>query len=281
MDSKELIAFAEALADTSANVIVPYFRAGIGVEYKADESPVTKADKEAEAVMRKLIEETYPDHGIMGEEHGYVGTDAEYCWTLDPIDGTVSFIAGRPTFGTLIGLLHKGKPILGIINQPISGERWIGSELGATFNGKPCKVDESKVLEEAFIATSGPQYFVPVAQAAYSEVAATAKNQIYGGDCYGYGLLALGYIDIVIEAGLKPHDFVPLAAIVEAAGGVCKDWDGNAITMETDGDIIAASTLDLAEEARALLLEHIAAGEMFYSEFEDLLAEEKDEFDDE
>lgn len=275
---KDHVAFAEQLADVAGDVLRQYYRSDFGVERKADDSPVTIADREAEAAMRALIQEHYPTYGVLGEEEEYTHEDAEWCWTLDPIDGTVSFIAGRPLFGTLIGLTHKGKPVLGVIDQPITGDRWVGGQdYPATLNGKPVKVRDCKDIEEAVIATSGPHYFSPVAQVAYMNLADNAGYQIYGGDCYNYGLIASGNVDLVVEAGLQPHDYIPLVAIIEAAGGVCIDWDGEPVTLESDGTIIAAGTAEVAAVSLELLAADLDVNEELYDEFAAMLLEEMDE----
>lgn len=241
---------ANRLADAAGAAIKPLFRGDWQAEQKEDHSAVTEADRAAEAAMRALLDAERPDEGIIGEEYGTARESASRQWVLDPIDGTQSFVAGRPIFGTLIALLQDGWPVLGIIDQPILGERWVGS-IGqpTTFNGAPVRTRRCRALEGASVATTSPHAFAEEDVDAYLRVVAKAYPQrpwpIYGGDCYNYGLLASGHIDIVIESGLKLHDFAALVPIVEGAGGTMSDWQGNPLDAQSDGRVIA-----LGEPAR-------------------------------
>ena len=236
------LALALALADAAGAAIRPLFRGLWSEERKADRSYVTEADRAAEAAMRRLIEETFPADGIIGEEYGRRNEGAGRQWVLDPIDGTTSFIAGRPIFGTLIALLKDGWPVLGIIDQPVAGERWVG-QLGrpTLFNGKPARTRPLPDLAEAVLATTSPHAFSNAEADAFMSVAkAVAERKIvYGGDCYNYGLVASGHIDIVIEANLKLHDFAALVPVVEGAGGMMSDWQGHPLDAGSDGTVIA------------------------------------------
>ena len=236
------LALALALADAAGAAIRPLFRGQWSEERKADRSYVTEADRAAEAAMRRLIEETFPADGIIGEEYGTRNEGAGRQWVLDPIDGTTSFIAGRPIFGTLIALLKDGWPVLGIIDQPVAGERWVG-QLGrpTLFNGKPARARPLSDLAEAVLATTSPHAFSNAEADAFMSVAkAVAERKIvYGGDCYNYGLVASGHIDIVIEANLKLHDFAALVPVVEGAGGMMSDWQGHPLDAGSDGTVIA------------------------------------------
>ncbi len=256
-DPEQLIGFAGRLADTGGRVVRRYFRAPLEVENKADATPVTAADREAEQAMRAEIEADFPDHGIIGEEYGTVRADAECVWVLDPIDGTKAFIAGKPLFGTLIALLRHGAPVLGIIDQPVSGERWIGA-VGrtTTFNGEPAATRGCAALDRAVLNTTGPDLFEGDELARFGGLSRAAGMTLYGGDCYAYGLLASGFIDLVAEAGLKPYDFCALIPVVEGAGGVITDWRGGALTLESDGRVLAAG--DPAVHAQAV--EVLSAG---------------------
>lgn len=246
----EDIALANALADAAGAAIRPLFRGHFAEETKADHSLVTEADRAAEAAMRALIEQSFPDDGIIGEEYGVRNEGAARQWVLDPIDGTQSFVAGRPIFGTLIALCQEGWPVLGIIDQPIAGERWVGRiGEGTTFNGKPARVRACPQLQGASIATTSPHCFSEQHAQAYLRLVAKAYPKtpfpLYGGDCYNYGLLASGYIDIVAESGLKLHDYAALVPVVEGAGGLMSDWQGHPLDMHSDGSVLA-----LAEPAR-------------------------------
>lgn len=229
------LTLANRLADAAGSVIRPMFRGDWSHERKADNSPVTEVDKAAEAAMRAILESEAPDDGIIGEEYGTHNEGAARQWVLDPIDGTISFMAGRPIFGTLISLLQDGWPVLGIIDQPIGRDRWAG-RIGAetTLNGDTIRVRSCKSLSDATLASSGPQYFSDEDAGAFMSLAAqTSKTVIWGGDCYNYGLLAGGHIDIVCESGLKLYDYAALVPIVEGAGGLMADWQGNPLDAES------------------------------------------------
>ena len=229
-------------ADHALAVIRPLFRGEWAEERKDDRSYVTEADRAAEAAMRALIEEHCPDDGIIGEEYGIRNEGAGRQWVLDPIDGTTSFIAGRPIFGTLIALLQDGWPVLGVIDQPIAGERWVGRiGEGTTFNGKPVRTRPCRDLADAVLCTTTPHQFAGGDVDAFMGVAkAVAERKIiYGGDCYNYGLVASGHVDLVVEANLKLHDFAALVPVVEGAGGTMSDWQGNPLDAESDGRVIA------------------------------------------
>jgi histidinol-phosphate phosphatase HisN, inositol monophosphatase family len=242
MKIEQEVALAMRLADAAGDAIRPYFRSDLVTERKDDASPVTIADQAAEEVMRRIIRAEAPRDGIIGEEFGtHEGTSGR-TWVLDPIDGTVSFIAGRPIFGTLIALLVDGWPVLGIIDQPVLGERWVGaSGLRTTFNGKPVSTKPCAELSRAMLATTGPQYFDDHDGDHFMALAARTdhKRMMMGGDCYNYGLLASGQIDLVCEAGLKLHDWAALVPVVEGAGGTMCDWAGEPLNAGSGGHVLA------------------------------------------
>ena len=236
------LALAQRLADTAGAAIQPFFRAGFAHETKADASPVTEADRAAESAMRRILNAECPRDGIIGEEFGVERPGAARQWVLDPIDGTTSFMAGRATFGTLIALLVDGWPVLGVIDQPIARERWVGAVgEGAWFNGKLIHTRTCPELAQATLATTGPNYFTPEEGDHFMALAkATAhKRLIFGGDCYNYGLVASGHIDLVCEAGLKLHDFAALVPVVEGAGGLMCDWNGEPLSASSEGHVLA------------------------------------------
>ena len=240
MSQADDIALAHALADAAGAAIRPFFRAPYEIDTKSDASPVTEADKAAELAMRALIEKTFPGDGIIGEEYGATRPEAGRQWVLDPIDGTRSFIAGRPIFGTLIALMQDGWPVLGVIDQPINGERWIGAAgLPTLLNGKPVSTRRCRDLDQAILATTGPQYFPGHTAEHFSILGGQCRDTVWGGDCYNYALLASGHIDIVVEAGLKLHDLAALVPVVEGAGGLMCDWHGEPLTDASDGEVIA------------------------------------------
>ena len=251
-----LIRAAEAAADVAGAAIRPLFRAGLQTELKPDQTPVTVADRTAEQAMRAVLAQRFPDHGILGEEFGLDNPRARLRWVLDPIDGTRAFITGRPVFGTLIGLLDGDTPILGLIDQCVTGERWIGAAGRATsfrgsFGGTPgCRPCTS--IAEAELSCTSPEMFgddLP----AWHRLAAAARRASFGGDCYAYGLLALGQIDIVAESGLKIWDWAALAPVIEGAGGRLTDWDGNALRPNGDGRALAVGDAALLAPALRLL----------------------------
>jgi inositol-phosphate phosphatase/L-galactose 1-phosphate phosphatase/histidinol-phosphatase len=240
MSQTDDIALAHALADAAGAAIRPFFRAPFEIDTKSDASPVTEADKAAELAMRDLIEQRFPGDGIIGEEYGSIRPEAGRQWVLDPIDGTRSFIAGRPIFGTLIALLQDGWPVLGIIDQPISGERWVGAMGQPTLlNGKPVTTRRCRDLDQAILATTGPQYFPGHTAEHFSMLGGQCRDTLWGGDCYNYALLASGHVDIVVEAGLKLYDLAALVPVVEGAGGMMCDWSGEPLSDASDGQVIA------------------------------------------
>ena len=250
----EHIALAEALADEAGRVVRGYFRQPVAVDDKPDSSPVTIADREAEAAMRRLIAARFPEHGIFGEEHGQDRADAEFVWLLDPIDGTKSFISGVPLFGTLIALLHNGRPVLGIIDQPISRERWIGAAgRPSTLNGAPICTRPCAAPEIATLFSTTPDMFAGDDEPRFQRLRRAVKLTRYGADCYAYGLLAAGFLDCVAEANLKPYDWSALIPVIEGAGGIVTDWQGATLGLGSDGRVVACGDRRLHEQALRLL----------------------------
>lgn len=236
------IELAGRLADAAGNSIRPFFRAGFDHEAKADHSPVTEADRAAEAAIRAILDRECPNDAIIGEEYGEKPGGSGRTWVIDPIDGTVSFMAGRPIFGTLIALMEDGWPVLGLIDQCITQERWIGAAgHGTTLNGRPASTRACRELSQAALATTGPQYFSQHDGEHFMSLAAQTahKRMVFGGDCYNYALLASGHIDLVVEAGLKLHDFAALIPVVEGAGGMMCDWNGEVLHAGSGGHVIA------------------------------------------
>jgi len=236
----EFQAFAEALADASAAAIQPFFRKEIEVEDKRGRKfdPVTEADRAAERAMRALIRERYPTHGILGEEEEAVTGSSALTWVLDPIDGTKAFITGLPLWGTLIALNDGRRPVLGVMNQPFTGERYVGSRIGAWRNGEPIRTRFCPGLSSARLMSTSPDMFdTPRTQAAFRAVSAGVQLVRFGGDCYAYCMLASGFVDVVIEAALQPYDIQALIPIIEGAGGVITSWDGG--SAQNGGAVVA------------------------------------------
>ena len=248
------LAFALSLADAAGDVIRPYFRKPLAIRDKADLTPVTAADRVAEETMRALIEERFPEHGILGEEFGRVREDAEFVWSLDPIDGTKSFISGVPLFGTLIALTRGGRSILGVIDQPILRVRWVGA-VGrpTTLNGAAIRCRACPVLAAATLFATTPDMFRGEDAASFARVSDKVKLTRFGADCYAYGLVATGFVDLVLEASLEPYDFCAMVPIVEGAGGVATDWRGANLDLASDGRILVAGDRRAHEAALALL----------------------------
>jgi inositol-phosphate phosphatase / L-galactose 1-phosphate phosphatase / histidinol-phosphatase len=241
IDLDAFLTLALRLADAAGAEIRPHFRQPLAVDDKPDLTPVTAADRAAEAAMRELIETNFPKHGIVGEEFGRVREDAEFVWVLDPIDGTKSFISGIPLFGTLIALTHRLRPILGIIDQPISRERWVGATGRPTMlNGAAVRSRSCPALAAATLFATTPDMFKGADAAVFARLSAAVKLVRFGADCYAYGLAAAGFVDLVLEASLKPYDFCAMVPIVEGAGGTATDWRGVALDLASDGRILVA-----------------------------------------
>ncbi len=259
MLTKDIINFADKLTDLSAKIAIKYYRkTNNGEMQKQDQSPVTKADQEIEALIRKEIKQKYPDHGIIGEEYGDINENSDFQWILDPIDGTSSFIIGRPTFGTLIALSYKGKIVLGIMNQPISKERWKAIDnndenSGCWLNGKDIKTRNCRKISDAVISTTSPFFFSQTDKEKFEKLCKMAKYQkyggvIYGGDCYSYALLASGFIDIIVEPNLQIYDYAALVPIVKMAGGKIGDFSGKELKLDSDVKFLACSSPKLYDQ---------------------------------
>lgn len=257
MELADAIMAAEAAADAAGAAIRPLFRSRLLVEAKGDASPVTEADRAAERVMRGVLAARFPAHGLWGEEYGADRADVEWVWVLDPIDGTRAFVTGRPLFGTLVGLLHRGRPVLGVIDQPVTGERWVGvagqptrfrSALGGVAGSRPCTK-----LAEAELSCTSPDMFAPTERVGFDRLRGAVRRVTWGGDCYAYGLLALGLVDVVAEAGMQPWDWAALVPVIEGAGGRVTGWDGAPLTPGCDGRVLAVGDPALLPAAIALL----------------------------
>ena len=250
----EFVNFANLLADESAQIIGKYFRKKINIENKKDDSPVTIADQNTELKIRELISKKYPSHGILGEEYENIKLKSEFVWVIDPIDGTRSFIAGHKDFGTLIALLHNNKPILGIINCPAHQERWVGIKNEQTrLNNQIIKTSSVKNIEDAYLFTSGIYFNEPILKKGYRLIRDKSKYFRLGGDCYMYGMLASGLIDIVIEDTLKTHDYMALVNVIEGSGGVITDKFGNEISIDSQGSVVASANQELHSKLISLI----------------------------
>lgn len=246
---KEFLEFSNILADLARPMARKSFRNNISINKKEDASPVSNVDYEIESILFEMIAKNYPEHGFIGEELHLVKSKSQYTWVVDPIDGTSSFISGKPTFCTLISLLFQGTPILGIIDQPITDERWHGQKgLPTTFNSKICT---SNQYNSSFIrlACTTPFMFNREEYLYFEKVMKISDSATFGGDAYNYGSLSLGHIDVVMEAGLKIYDAASLIPVVEGAGGNLTDWKGRAINLDTfDGRVLATSNKRVLEK---------------------------------
>ncbi|MCZ8150568.1 MAG: histidinol-phosphatase [Roseomonas sp.] len=256
-DAADFLSVAEEAADLAGRVIRPLFRSALLVEAKGDASPVTEADRAAERAIRDLLAARLPSHGVIGEEYGEDRPDAEWAWVLDPIDGTRAFVTGRPLFGTLIGLLHRGVPVLGLIDQPVTGERWIGvagqptrlrSPIGGAAGCRPCAT-----LGQAELSCTSPDMFDAATAPRFGALKAAARRTTWGGDCIAYGLLAIGLVDVVVDATMKPWDWAALVPVIEGAGGRCTDWAGRPLRLDGDGSVLAVGDPALLPAASAIL----------------------------
>lgn len=254
----ELAQFIGELADASAKVTMPHFRSALAVDNKAGEhayDPVTIADQSAETAIRTLIKTKHPEHGIYGEEHGFEVGSSGLTWVIDPIDGTRAFITGSPLWGTLIGLHDGQKPILGLMDQPFTGERFVGSRRGAELRRAgvtlPLRTRPCGAIAQARLQCTTPDLFKGAERDAFFAIADRVELRRYGGDCYAYALLALGQIDLVVESGLFPYDIQALIPIIEAAGGVVTTWTGG--DPGNGGRIVAAGDRRLHEQALQVL----------------------------
>ncbi len=236
------LAAAEAAADVAGAVVRPFFRAGFAIDTKSDRSPVTIADRSAEQAMRAVLAERFPEHGILGEEFGLDRPEARLRWVLDPIDGTRAFVSGRPTFGTLIALLDGETPVLGVIDQPVTRERWIGAmgrptafhgPFGGRAGCRPCAS-----LAHAELSCTSPE-MLGADEPNWRRLASTVRRNYWGGDCYAHGLLALGQIDVIAETTMKLWDWAALVPVVEGAGGRVTDWAGQPLRPGGDGRVLS------------------------------------------
>ena len=253
----DFTAFIGRLATASGETILPFFRTSLGIDNKGGKEfdPVTEADRAAEAVMRRLIQANFPQHGIVGEEFGNEREDADYVWVLDPIDGTKSFISGFPTWGTLIALMHKKMPVFGMMHQPYIGERFSGDNGSAHYSGsaghRRLSVRRCASLSDATLLTTSPLLMNEADRAAFDRVAGEVRLNRYGGDCYSYVMLAAGHLDLVIETELKPYDIAAHIPIITGAGGIVTTWDGK--PAQGGGRVVAAGDPKVHEAALKLL----------------------------
>lgn len=251
-DADLYLSFAEELVDAVKPIVLSYFRTPLDVVMKSDESPVTIADRTIEQRLRERIEARFPEHGIFGEELG-IKPGNGLTWIIDPIDGTKSFITGFPLFGTLISVARDEQPFCGLIDIPMTGERWMAKPGLSSFAGRPARTSGCEIVADARFYTTSPDMFAGNEVAAFERLSTSAKMRRFGGDCYIYGLLASGHCDIALETGLQPYDYMALVPIVRGAGGCITDWKGDPLSMQSEGRVLASATPKLHSEALALI----------------------------
>jgi len=254
----KFLEMAHALADQTGTVILPHFRTRLGIDHKGGSllDPVTEADVAAERAIRDTLSAACPAHGVIGEELGTTNPEADFCWIIDPIDGTRAFIMGQPLWGTLIGLMQRGRPLLGLMDQPFTGERFWSGEERSFFRHhgeeRPIATRDCPSLGDALLGSSSPDLFeTEDDRDRFDRIVRAVRMRRFGGDCYNYCLLAMGALDLVVEAGLQDFDIVPLIPIVERAGGVVSTWDGG--DPRKGGHILAAGDPRLHAKAVKVL----------------------------
>lgn len=253
-DLRQFADFAGRLADASRALINDAQWSRIRGQVKGDGSPVTEVDQAVEDRLREMIAAAYPEHGVLGEERGATAIERDFVWTLDPVDGTLSYLAGIPAYGTLIGLLHRGAPILGVIDLPATGERWLAHDgLSTLRNGMPVSARACEDLASALLSTSGPEYLDAADRPAVERLKAATRWCTYGGNCVTYAQIACGRIDIGIDAAMGPYDYLPLVPIVSGAGGVITDWQGAPLVLGSGDKVLAGGDARLHAKALEVL----------------------------
>lgn len=253
------VALAHTLADAAAKITLPYFRANLTIEDKSDDSPVTRADRETEAALRKLINEAFPSHGIIGEEYGAENEGAEFVWVLDPIDGTVSFINGVPLFTTIVGILKDGVPWFGLVDQPVLKDRWVGGAgCPTTHNGQPSTVRACESLDHASVYITAPDFFSADELVCVERLTSAVKLRRFGGtDCYHYGMVASGWTDMACEK-LSVYEYGAMVPVIENAGGIMTDWQGKPLTGTEERQVLASGDQRVHQAAVDVLTQESA-----------------------
>jgi histidinol phosphatase-like enzyme (inositol monophosphatase family) len=250
----QILAKAVSVAIEASAIPLSHFRKPLELIAKDDESPVTVADRDTETFIRSSLATSFPDDGLFGEEFGVQEGTSKALWIIDPIDGTRSFITGNPLFGMLLGRIVAGDPQIGIVRMPALDETFAGaSGCGATLNGKPIRVRGTTDLSKAMIYVNEAERIEAADPARFARLCRTGHTRRMSYDCYPHALVAAGQIDVVVDCGLQPYDFLPLIALIEEAGGVICDWQGQALTLASDGRVITAATPQLRDAMIAVL----------------------------
>lgn len=258
-DLARTAALAKAIAIEAGTLGMGWFRRPVAIDTKADHSPVTEADRAVESLLRDRLRAQFPGHALLGEEFGAEGRGDAPTWVIDPIDGTRSFITGWPVWGTLLALTQQGQPRLGILHMPALGETWEAARgLGCRFTGRDglthtARASTCRNLSQARFYTTSPDYFDDAERLTYDAIRDASHVRRFGGDCYAYGLLALGHVDLVLESRLQPYDFLALVPVIEEAGGVISDWQGRPLTIDSGEQVLAAATAELHHQALDLI----------------------------
>lgn len=250
----QMLARAIEVTVQASAIPMAHFRKPLELVAKADESPVTIADRDTETFIRRKLAEAFPEDGLFGEEFGVAEGRSGALWIIDPIDGTRSFITGNPLFGMLLGRVVAGVPEVGVVRMPALGETFAGARgRGAWLNGAPIRVRATKTLAEAMVYVNEAEKIEAADPARFARLCRVGHTRRMGYDCYPHALVAAGQIDLVVDCGLQPYDYLPLIALVEGAGGVICDWQGRALTLQSDGRVITAATPELRDQMIALL----------------------------
>ncbi|MEQ9487822.1 MAG: inositol monophosphatase family protein [Alphaproteobacteria bacterium] len=245
---------AETMAEAAGKLIREAAQRPFATEIKGDGSPVTDVDKATEDSIREIITNKYPQHGILGEERAPVAPDAEFVWIIDPIDGTLPFLAGIPVFGTLIALMQGDTPLVGVIDMPMTRERWVGKHGMHTLrNGKPVSARACAGLSSALMSTSNPDYYDQRTVGALTAMKEATRLAVYGGSCMSYAQIATGRVDVGMDVQFDIHDYLPLVPVIQGAGGLISDWEGRPLTRKSGDKFIAAGDRRVHEQALTLL----------------------------
>jgi histidinol phosphatase-like enzyme (inositol monophosphatase family) len=254
LSARDLLQAASEIAAEAARVPLQHFRGGLAVEHKADESPVTAADRATEQALRAAIKARFPEHGVFGEEFGGEGLERDIVWVLDPIDGTKSFISGSPLFGLLIAVLQQGRPVAGVIAMPALGEIYAGSRVtGSRRDGVALACRQGVSLDGAFLCLNEANGLMAREPTVFGRLMQAGAFRRFTYDCYPYAQLAAGQVDAVVDFDLQPYDNLPVVPVVEGAGGVITDWQGRPLTLHSDGRVLAAGSAELHADLLNLL----------------------------
>lgn len=245
---------AVRITGIAAEITLRHFRRALAVDYKDDRTPVTAADREAEQAIRQELARIFPGDGIFGEEFGKAEGEGGRMWIVDPIDGTKSFVAGLPMFGMLLGSLLDGAPELGVVRMPALGEVFAGAPgLGATLNGEPISASSVRALDQAVLFINDGDRIHKADPALFARLVGAGRIRRLASDCYGHALVAAGRADAAVDFGLEAYDYLPIAPVIEAAGGIMTDWQGKRVHLGSDGQIITAATPGLHQALLSLI----------------------------